>query len=90
MRIPYFSVKTTFPTSFPFLNMHLRSIVSCVTCRREKVNFVEYRDGYTPQVYSFDFRCVLCDLADVYINLVKYGLAAFSDPTIFLLYFCFA
>jgi len=45
----------------------------------------ECKDGYAPQVYSFDFRCVPCDPADVYINLVKYGLTAFSGPTIFLL-----
>ena len=45
----------------------------------------ECKDGYAPQVYSFDFRCVPCDPADVYINLAKYGLAAFVGPTIFLL-----
>lgn len=59
--------------------------VMCDVWKRKGQLCGECKDGYAPQVYSFDFRCVPCDPADVYINLIKYGLAAFVGPTIFLL-----
>lgn len=59
--------------------------VMCDVWKRKGQLCGECKDGYAPQVYSFDFRCVPCDPADVYINLIKYGLAAFVGPTVFLL-----
>ena len=67
---------------------HLNEIF-CGYWNRKGLSCGECKAGFAPQAYSFDLRCIPCSQDELCVNIIKYVIAAFLGPTVFLLVILF-